>query len=279
LIWLLAMLKRYTAILLILIFWSVSNLLGQDKLIDNIVSDSLIRKLKIKQVTEKWFYDSLQRTPANTSIEKFNENGQKTQRIHINYSYHKFIDNYEYNLKKNIIVKTQNYYDWSPIIEKRMRDTIVKKSVTKYDINSGRRLKTKPSSFEKFQPKLTFDNYGRVTDRIDTIKCGYNITYYAYGANNKVIERKHYRSHHSENPYLFAVDSLYYNLNGQLVRVTNYYEITMDDGKWEFNIEVVTKYSYYGNGLVQEKSNRTNYKSLNNRDYKTTVYRYEYEFY
>ncbi|MBL0054578.1 MAG: hypothetical protein IPP31_00010 [Chitinophagaceae bacterium] len=138
---------------------------GQDKLRDNIVSDSLIKKLKIKQVTENWFHDSVQISPANTTIEKYNKLGQKTQRVHINYFYHKFIDDYEFNLKKNIIIKTQRYYDWNPYRESRKVDTVVKKTVSKYEINSRRRLKTKPSRLEEFQPRLIFDNYGRVTKK------------------------------------------------------------------------------------------------------------------
>jgi len=170
---------------------SVSNLFGQDKLSDNIVSDSLIRIHRIKQVTENWFHDSLKTSPSNTTIEKYNEIGQKIQRIHINYLYHKFIDDYEYNLKKNAIIKTQYYYDWNPNREQRKEDTIVKKTVSKYDINSGRNIKTKPSRLDLFQPRLTFDNYGRITERIDTVKCGYNITYYTYDKNDKIVGRKH----------------------------------------------------------------------------------------
>lgn len=273
------MLKRHTTISLILTFLSVSNLFGQDKLRDNIVSDSLILKHKIKRVTENWFHDSLQVSPANTTIEMYNEIGQKTQRIHINYPHHKFIDDYEYNLKKNTIIKTQHYYDWNHNRENQKGDTIVKKTVSKYEINSGRNLKTKSSGLDKFQPKLSFDNYGRVTERIDTVKCGYNITYYTYDKNDKIVERKHYTSHHSEKPYLFAVDSLHYNLNGQLVQEINYYDIKVNGDKWEFDREVITTYSYIKDGLITEKTNMTIYHSLTNREFKPTVYRYEYEFY
>ncbi len=258
---------------------SVSNLFGQGKFRDNIVSDSLIRKLKIKQVTENWFHDSVQISPANTTIEKYNEFGQKTQRVHINYFYHKFIDDYEFNLKKNTIIMTQHYYDWNPYRESRKLDTIVKKTVSKYDINSGRKLKTKPSRLEEFQPRLTFDNYGRVTKRIDTVKFGYNITYYTYDKKDNLVEKKLYTSHHSEKPYLYSVDSLHYNLNGQLTKESNYYDIKMNEDKWEFDREVITTYSYTQDGLILEKTNVTKYQSLKNRDFKPTVYRYEYEFY
>jgi hypothetical protein len=274
-----AMPKRHTAILLILTFLSVSNLFGQNKLRENIVSDSIIRNIKIKQVTENWFHDSLKTSPANTAIEKYNEFGQKTQRILINYFYYKFIENYEYNQKKNVIIKTQHYYDWDPYREKRKGDTIVKKTITKYDFYSGRKIKTKPSPLEEFQPRLSFDSNNRITERIDTIKFGYNITYYTYDKNNKVIERKRYTSRHAKHPYLFAVDSLHYNLNGQLVRETNYYDLKITEDKWVFDREVITTYNYYQNGLIQEKTSVTKYQSLNNRDCKPTVYRYEYEYY
>jgi hypothetical protein len=258
---------------------SVANLFGQDKLSDNIKSDSLIRKHKIKQVTENWFHDSLKASPANTIIEKYNEFGKKTQRTHINYFYHKFIDNYEYNQNKNEIVETQYYYDWNPYRERRKGDTIVNKTTTKYNFDNRRKIKTKLSPFERFQPRLIFDNTNRLTERIDTIKCGYNITYFTYDKNNKVIERKHYTSHHLENPYLFAVDSLHYNLNGQLVKETNFYDIKITEDKWVFDREVLTTFSYYQNGLIQEKTNVTKYESQKNRNFKPIFYRYEYEFY
>jgi hypothetical protein len=259
---------------------SVSNLFGQDKLSDNIVSDSLIRMHRIKQVTENcWFHDSLKSSLANTTIEKYNEFGQKTQRTQINYLYHKFIDNYQYNQKKNVIIKTQLYYDWNPYREKRKGDTIVKKTVSKYDIDSGINIKTKPSRLDIFQPRLTFDNYGRITERIDTVKCGYNITYYTYDKTDKIVERKHYTSHHSEKPYLCAVDSFHYNLKGQLVQEINYYDIKVNEDKWECDREVDTTYIYTQNGLILEKTNVTKYQSLKNIDFKPTVYRYEYEFY
>ena len=241
-------LKIHTTKLLILNFMSVANLFGQDKLSDNIISDSLIRN-------------------------------QKTQRTHINYFYHKFIDNYEYNQNKNEIVETQYYYDWNPYRERRKGDTIVKKTTTKYNFDNRRKIKTKLSPFERFQPRLTFDNTNRLTERIDTIKCGYNITYFTYDKNNKVIERKHYTSHHLENPYLFAVDSLHYNLNGQLVKETNFYDIKITEDKWVFDREVLTTFSYYQNGLIQEKTNVTKYESQKNRNFKPIFYRYEYEFY
>lgn len=273
------MLKRHATILLILTFFSVSNLFGQDNLRDNIVSDLLIRNLKIKQVTENWFHDSLQISPANTTIEKYNEIGQRIKRIHINHFYHKFVDDFEYNLKKNSIIKTQHYYDWNPYREIQKGDTIVKKTVFKYDINSGRNLKTKPSRLEKFQPKLTFDNYGRITERIDTIKFGYHITHYNYDINAKVVERKHYRSRHSKKPDMYSIDSLHYNLKGQLEKETNYYDIKEDEDKWEFDREVVKTFSYTQNGLILEMIKLQKHQSLKNRDLKPTVYRYEYEFY
>jgi hypothetical protein len=274
-----AMLNRHITILLLLTFLSVSTLFGQDKLRDNFVSDSLIRKLKIKQVTENWFHDSLQISPANTTIEKYNEFGQKTQRIHINYFYHKFIDNYEYNQKKNLIIKTQYYYDWNPYREKHKGDTIINKTVSKFDINYGRKLKTKSSRLEEFLPKFTFDDKGRLTKRIDTIKFGYNITYNTYDNKDNLIERKLYISRNSEKPYLYSVDSLYFNLNGKLIKETNFYDIKMNEDIWTFDREVITTYTYLQEGLILKKTKVEKYQSLKDRDFKPTTYRYEYEFY
>jgi hypothetical protein len=274
-----AMQNRHITILLMLTFISVSNLLGQDKLRDNIVIDSLVRTLKIKQVTENWFHDSIQISPANTTIEKYNEVGQKTQRIHINYFYHKFVDNYEYNQKKNVIVKTQYYYDWNPYREKHKGDTILKKTVSKYDINSGRKLKTKPSRLEEFQPILTFDDKGRLTKRIDTIKFGYNITYYTYDKRDDLLERKLYITRNSDKPSLYSVDSLYFDLNRKLIKETNYYDIKINEDKWTFNREFVTTYTYTQEGLILKKSKLEKYQSLRDRYFKPTIYRYEYEFY
>jgi hypothetical protein len=273
------MLNRHITILLTLTFISASNLFGQDKLRDNIVSDSLVRTLKIKQVTENWFHDSVQISPANTTIEKYNEFGQKTQRIHINYFYHKFVNKYEYNQKKNLIVKTQYYYDWNPYREKHKGDTILKKTVSKYDINSGRKLKTKPSRLEEFQPRLTFDDKGRLTKRIDTIKFGYNITHYTYDKKDNLLERKLYISRNSEKPYLYSVDSLHFNLNGKLIQETNFYDIKMNEDKWTFDREVITTYTYTKEGLILKKNKAEKDQSLKDRDFKPTAYRYEYEFY
>lgn len=256
-----------------------SNLFGQNKLRDNIVSDSLIRKFKIKQVTENWFHDSLKTPPANTTVEKYNEFGQKTQRIYINYLYHKFIDKYDYNKKKNLIIKTELFYDWNPYRKKRNGDTIVEKTVTKYYFNSRRKRNTKPSRLVEFHPKFTFDKNNRIIERIDTIKCGYNITTFTFDKNNHVIERKYYKTHHSETPNLFAIDSLQYNINGQLVRETNYYDIKMDKDKWKFNREVVKTYTYYQNGLVKEKVSITKHHKLSDSNFTETVSRYKYEFY
>jgi hypothetical protein len=273
------MFRQHSSILVILTFISVSNLLGQDNLRDNIVNDSLIRVHRIKQVTENWYQDSLKKSPLNTTIEKYNESARKTQKIHINYFYHKFINDYEYNLKKNEIIKTQYCYDWNPYRERRKGDTILEKTVSKYDINTKRNLKTRHSQLEEFRPKETFDNNGRITERIDTTKLGYEIKIYNYDENGKVVERKYYRSHHSNKPFLHAVDSLQYNSIGQLIKETNYYEIKEADDKWEFNREVIKTYSYTKNGLIAEKTELTKYQSLKNRDFIPTVYSYEYEFY
>lgn len=263
---------------------SVSNLFGQDKLRENIASDSLIRKLKIKQVTENWFHDSLQKSPATTTIEKYNEIGQKTQRVHINYPYLKFIDDYEYNLKKNTIIKTQHYYDWNHNREEQKGDTIVKKTVSKYDIDSKTNIKYKPSSRSGIlQTILTHDSLGRLVEekieRADSVKFGNSIIKYSYDNHNNIVERKHYKTQYPKPPYLFSVDSLYYNSNGQLVKETNCYDIKIDEDKWLFEREVVTTFSYYQNGLIKEKTNVEKYQSLNKRDFKPSVYRYEYEFY
>ncbi|WP_338792578.1 hypothetical protein [Bernardetia sp. MNP-M8] len=254
-------------------------MIGQDKLNDNIISDALIKKFKIKQITEDWFTDSLKALPTNTNIEKYNEIGQKTQEVNINYTYHKFINDYKYKLKKGLIIKVQHYYDWNPYRTKRKGDTIVKKTVSKYSISSKMKLKIKASRFENFQVKETFDNYGRITEKIDTVKCGYNITNYTYNRNNKLVERKYYSTHHSESPSLYAVDSLHYNLDGQLIKEASYYDIKMTEDKWVCDREVIRIYSYNQYGLIMKKNTWKIYNSLNKKELKPTIYRYEYDFY
>jgi hypothetical protein len=278
------MLKRHTTILLFLTFLSVSNLFGQDKLIANIVNDSLIQKLKIKQVTENWFHDSLKTSPTNTTIERYNEFGQKTKRIHINYFYHKFIDDYEYNLKKNVVIKTQHYYDWNPYREKRKGDTIVKKTVSKYYIDTKMNIKYRPSIRSRvLQTVLTHDSLNRLIEekieKADSVKFGNSIIKYAYDNRNNIIERKHYITHYPNPPYLSLVDSLHCSFNGQLVKETHYYDIKMNEDKWEFDRIVVTTYIYNQHGLILEKTNVTKHQSLKNREFKPTVYRYEYDFF
>lgn len=60
---------------------------------------------------------------------------------------------------------------------------------------------------------------------------------------------------------------------------TNYYDIKMDKDKWEFDREVVKTFSYTQNGLILEMTKAQKYQSLKNRDFKPTVYMYEYKFY
>lgn len=272
------MLKRHNFILFILAFIAISNSFGQIILDDNMLSDSLIKKHKIKQVTENWFHDSITTSPENTTIEKYNEIGQRTQRITINYFYHKYIDDYTYNLKKYIVTKTQYYYDWNPYREKKRGDTIVEKTVLKYDISTRRNLKIKPNILDKFQPRFTFDNFGRIAERIDTVKCGYISSFYTYDENGRVIERKYYELHHSENPYLFAIDSLHYNNSGQLIKQVNL-EIRMNGDKWDVEREVIETYIYNEKKLLSEKTRSHRYLLLQDSEHIPTVFRYSYEFY
>lgn len=275
------MLKQHSTILLLLTCMLVSDLFGQDKLNENIVSDTLLKKLKIKKVIENWYVDSFQVSPANTNIEIYNEQGLKTQGVYINHFYHKFVENYSYNLRRGIVVMKRNYFDWNPYREKRKGDTILKKSVLKYDIITKRNKKTKLGKLEEFKPEQTYDRNGRLIIRIDSTKFGYSTTTFDYRTDNKIVERKQYIIRLSRDTLLNSVDSLYYNINGQKIKEINYYDFKLQQGIWKHGREVITTFSYMNDGLILSKTKETKFLMLTQKDTipNVTIYKYEYEFY
>lgn len=269
----------YKVLLYLLICLPVQGSIAQNELREPLVDDSLILKHRIQQVTENWFHNSLQESPANTTTELYNEAGQRTQRIYINYTYHKFVDHFEYNEKKHVIIQKQHYHDWNPHREKRKGDTLVKKKVFTYDLSSKRNVKAKNGSLDTFEPILTFDRMARITTRKDTVKCGYNITHYSYDKNNRVVERIHYTTRHDEPPKLVSIDSLQYNPEGRLVKEINYHSPSTSENNRSFDREVITIFRYFPNGLLEEKTIQKIYNTQTDAGLISSVYKYSYTFY
>lgn len=257
----------------------LSDAFGQTKLKDNLVSDSTIFKLNIKQITENGFGNINAPNPYWATFETFDTIGRITQRTSINYAYHKFVYDFKYNNRGNEILVTEKYYDWSPYREKNKNDTILKTSTEKYNLKTKKAKDFKPIRFSQFQTKLTMDSIGRVIQSTDTIKCGYKKTYFQYDDKGNLIEIKHFVTRHSEKPELFAIDSLSYDIKGKKIKEVNYFGFKTNDGIEKHDREVETIFQYNDQGLLKEKLITTKYLSLKDSKPDSTLYRYEYSFY
>jgi hypothetical protein len=257
----------------------ITTLFGQTNLAPGIISDSLIQKMKIREVTENWFTSTNWLNPANTSYEQFNENGNRILRVHINYFYHKFVNHYLYDYKKGVIIDQQEYYDWNPYREKRKGDTLVKKSINKYYISTKQNIKTKPNGSDRFTTSTSYDSSGQITQQIDSIKFGYSITNFTFDNYGRLTERKNYVTRNSEKPRLVRIDSLFYHTNSYLIsKETIYYSIRQINEQNIYDRVVQTSYKYNDVGLIIEKENLEQYLSLNNSP-TPTIHKYEYKFY
>ncbi|MEI9809928.1 MAG: hypothetical protein WDO16_19800 [Bacteroidota bacterium] len=273
-----AMLKRYF-LLMIFSLTVFSDLFGQTKLKDNLVADSVILKLKVKQITENGFGNINDQNPYWATFEAFDTTGRIIKRTFINYGYHKFVYDFKYNTRKNEIIVTEKYFDWGSHREKNKNDTTVKTSTEKYNLRTKGYKDFKSSGFKEFQAILTKDISGRLIQSKDTIKFGYQITYYQYDDKNHLVERKRLITRQSGNPELFSLDSLTYNSKGQRTKEVNYFDFKIENGITKHDREVETIFNYENNGLLKERLITTKYLSFKKSKPGTTIFRYEYLFY
>lgn len=270
---------RRTTLTFILTLTTMSELPGQEQFPNQITPDSVVKKLKIRQVTENWFTSSSETVPSNTTCDLFDEFGNRIQRMHINYLYHKFINNYLYDYKKGVIIDRQEYYDWNPNREKNKGDTVIKKSVHQYFITTNKSTKVKPSGIDKFSKKYSYNAEGKIIQQIDSIKFGYETTYFTYDNNGQLNERRRFISRFSEKAHLESIDSLFYNSNSLIIsKEINYYNIRNNESQIVYDRVVERKYKYNELGLLIEKEILEKYLSLNGAS-KPTIYRYDYEFF
>ena len=276
------MLKRHYIISILFTLTMSSNTFGQTKLKDNFVADSTILILKIKQVTQNWFTsDKPNQTPSQTTAEIFDTTGKITKRIYINYTYHKFVSDFTYDERKNVIKVKEKYFDWNPYRVKHKNDTVLKTSTEKYNLKTKVDVDFKQSGFSHFPTKLIRDSLGRIIQSTDTIKCGYELTHYQYNNKGNLIEIKHFVTRHSETPELFAIDSFACDINGQKIKEINYFDFKKNDGIEKHDREVVTIFQYNDMGLLKEKLITTKYLSLKESysNPNSSLYKYEYSFY
>lgn len=277
------MLKIHYLLSILLTLAMSSNAFGQTKLKDNFVNDSTILLLKIKQVTQNWFTnDKPNQIPSQTTTEIFDTTGKITKRIYTNYTYHKFVSDFTYDERKNVVKVKEKYFDWNPYREKHKNDTILKTSTKKYNLKTKVDADFKQSRFNHFQPKLIRDSLGRIIQRIDTIEFGYELTHYQYNHKGNLIEIKHFVTRDSETPELFAIDSFAYDINGRKIKEINYFDFKTKDGIEKHDREVVTLFQYNDMGLLTEKLITRKYLSLKEEEHfnpNSNLYKYEYSFY
>ena len=253
--------------------------LGQAQLPRQITPDSIVKKLHIRQVTENWFTGVGDDHPANTTYELFDESGNRIQRVHINYFYHKFINNYSYDRKKGVVVDKEEYYDWNPYREKNKGDTVLKKSRHKYPVAAKKDAKSKAAGINEFSSGRIYDTEGKLIQQTDSIKFMYETTYYTYNNNGQLNEKKQFISRFSEKPQLNRIDSFFYNTNSTLIsKEINYFDIKTTGDKIIYDRVVERRYTYNVQGLVIEKEVEEKYLSLN-RSSKPSFYKYEYRFF
>lgn len=257
----------------------MTELPGQKQLPDQIIPDSIIKKMKIRQVTENWFTGPEETSPGNTTYDLFDEFGNRIERMHINYYYHKFITNYAYDYKKGRIIVREAYYDWSPNKQKHKGDTVLKKSVSKYFLATRKSINAKPNGIDTFSQKLLYNTEGKVVQQTDSIKFGYATTYLAYNNNGQLTERRLFISRFSEPPQLEQIDSLFYLPGSPLIsKEINYYDIRNNERQVIYDRVIERNYKYNESGLLIEKEILEKYLSLN-RPFKPTIYKYDYKFF
>jgi hypothetical protein len=243
----------------------------------SLVSDSVIAKFKIKQITENGFGNTSDLNPYWTTFETFDSTGRITQRTSINYAYHKFVHDFRYNTEDEITI-TEKYYDWNPN-RKNKNDTILKTSDEKYNLKTKEGKELKPVGPGQFQAKKIMDSIGRVIQRTDTIKFGYSITYYQYNGKGDLVEIKRYDTRNSEKPGLVAIDRFVYDAGGHKIKEVNYSGFKTKDGIEKHDKEVETLFYYNDLGLLKQKLIATKYLSLKNSGSNSVMYKYEYSFY
>ena len=255
---------------------TLCGLMGQGP--GQIIADSVVKKMKIRQVTENWFTNLNETKPANTTYEIFDSAGNRLQRVHINYFYHKFVNNYSYNYKKGIIIEQQEYFDWNPYREKNKGDTILKRSTHKYAI-TAKNKKNSRGGIDRFTPRLLYDTAGKLVQRTDSIKFGYQTTHFSYNDNGQLIERKISVSRFSATPRLESIDSLFYVGNTHLVnKEISYYNIKENGGQLIYDRMVETRYSYNEYGLPDSKEVFDRYLTIDNKT-GPSKFKYHYSFF
>ena len=90
---------RHSILLFTFFIITITDSFGQEQPAKPILIDSIVKKFKIRQVTENWFTSLGMTKPSNTTYDIYDELGNRLQRVHINYFYHKFISTYFLNLK------------------------------------------------------------------------------------------------------------------------------------------------------------------------------------
>lgn len=259
-----------------------SSLLAQRILVGTMIHDSLVRKLRIKQVTKNW-YSAQEERPSNTTIEFYNQAGYRTKRIFINHLYYKFIHDYIYNFKRDVLKVKEYYFDWNPHREKRKGDTILKKKTYKYGIQLKRKLGTKPNVIEEFKSKKRIDKKGRLIELIDSVKFGYRITQFQYDERERVssTEIKIHLLQLSRDTILYSRHNFHYNSKGFVSKELNYFDFKLENGMWRHSGEENMDYIYSNEGLVLEAT-RENRNSVGEKYENLPIvskFKYSYEFY
>ena len=268
---------RHSILLFTFFIITITDSFGQEQPAKPILIDSIVKKFKIRQVTENWFTSLGMTKPSNTTYDIYDELGNRLQRVHINYFYHKFISTYFLNLKKGILIEKQEYFDWNPYREKNKGDTIIKRTVRKY--SNAEKKKNKKSGIDKFLRKLTFDNEGKVIEQTDSIKFGYAITSFTYDMEKRLIERKIFISRFSEKRQLESIDSLFYIPNTNLIsNEISYYGIRNNEDQIIKDRFIERRNRYNESGLLIEREISENYLSLN-KPSQPTIYKYEYSYF
>lgn len=262
------MLHTHRILFLILGLLICSDIMSQDKLMENMVADSLVKNLKIKKVTEDWCIGENGGKIANTKFERYDQAGYRSQRVHINYTYDKCVWDYKYKFRKAIVVERGKCYDWNPYREKSGADTIVRQSKKQYRRSTGFRIFKRKPSLAKYKTRVSFDGLGRVKQTVDTVKGGSNIWLNFYDEKGQLFKKEYHISERSYKEFIL-VDSLFYDINGVLSKMVTYH--IEDRNKF------ITTFEYNRYGLIAEKKVLKIYTS--NKRPETTFYRYRYEFY
>jgi hypothetical protein len=270
---------RQCILLFVFALSTLSDTFGQLKLRENLVADSTAIKHRISMVIQDWFTGSApDLEPAQTTTEYFDSTGRIIRRTYINYTYDRYESDFIYHKKKSFVRIKTTRYDWNPFRETRKGDTIVTRSVEKYDLLTGIRYDLRRTRFALFQPLLIMDTMSRVVQSADTIKFGYDIARYQYDSTGNLVEIRHFETRFSEEHELQMVYNYTYNDHGQIAKMILWTGYNRKDGYQMPGKEVETDYRYNDQGLLSEMLITTSHLSLKHNEPGTVVYRYRYGF-